>query len=136
MEDRQGIVRAEEEPPVDLRVLAQVKQHPQAIGQCQCRDVGIKVGVVFRKITQGRQKLFVEDQPVAAGMGCNDGGTFIQRRLEPIRIADRLVFADQAELVSDVTEERQLPIGESSVERFIAQIGRVELLRVWEDLHQ
>ena len=92
--------------------------------------------VALNEVTQRRQKLFIEDQPVTTSMRGNDGGTFIERDFESFGIADRLIFANEAELVTDVTEERQLPLGEGSVERFVARISRVELLRVWEDLHQ
>jgi hypothetical protein len=66
----------------------------------------------------------------------NHGSAFLQRRPEAIRVSDGLVFSDEAEFIADVTQEWELPLGEGSVERFIAQIGRVELLRVREDLHQ
>jgi hypothetical protein len=49
-------------------------------------------------------------------VGRDDRGSFIQRHTKSIWISDRLIFADQAELVADVAEERQFPFGERTIE--------------------
>ena len=85
---------------------------------------------------EGRQEFLIQHQPVAAGVRGDDRCTFIQRETESIGVAEGLVFPDEAELVADVTQERQLPFGEGPVEPFVAPISRVKLLRVWEDFDQ
>ncbi len=119
-----------------LWVLAKMQEHPEPIGQGEGGNVGIEVLVIPGKCVEGRQEFLVQHQPVAAGVGGDDRCPFIQREAKSIRVAEGLVFPDEAELVADVTQERQLPLGEGSVERFVARISRVELLRVWEYLHQ
>jgi len=136
VEHRQGIVGTEEEAFMHLGVLAKMQEHPEPIGQGEGGDVGIEVLVIPGKCVESRQEFLVQHQPVAAGVGGDDRCAFIQGEAESIGVAEGLVFPDEAELVADVTQERQLPIGEGSVERFVARISRVELLRVWEDLHQ
>ena len=136
MEDGQGIVGSEEQAFMDFGIATQVEQHLDSIGQREGGDVRIKIRVALYKVTQGREKLFIDDESVAAGMRSNHGGALFQRRFEAVRISDGLVFPNEAELIADVTQERELPLGEGSVERFVARISRVELLRVREDLHQ
>src|SRR5512147_287945 len=92
--------------------------------------------VSFHEVAQCREKFFIEDEAVTAGMGGNDRYTFLQCRLESVWVSDGLVFSNQAELIPDVTQERQLSFREGSVERFVARISRVELLRIWQNLHQ
>ncbi len=135
MEDGERVVRAEEEALVDFRQAAKVQQHTKAVGVGQGRNVGVEVWIALHEVAQCREKLFIEDESVAAGMGGNDGGTFVKRSAKPVGIAEGLVLSDEGKLVADVTQERQPPLGESLVERFVAGISRIELLRVWEDLH-
>ena len=75
--------------------------------------------VTLCEILKRWQKFLVQHQAIAASMGCDDCGAFVQRQLQSIGVTDRLVFADQAELIPDVAEKRQLPIRECSVERFV-----------------
>ena len=114
---------------MDLRVATQMEQHAETIGQREGGDVRIEVRISLHEVAQGWEKLLEENQSIATGMRSNDGGPFVQRRLEPIRVSEGLVFSDEAELIADVTQERELPLGEGSVERFVARISRVELLR-------
>ena len=106
MEHGQGIVGAEEQALMDLRVVAKLQQHPEAVGQRQGGDIRIEMRVALHQVLKGRQKLLIEHQSVAAGMGGNDRGAFVQRDAESIGVADRLIFPDQAELVPNVTQER------------------------------
>jgi hypothetical protein len=61
-------------------------------------------------------------------MACDDRGPFIQRHTESIWVTDRLILADQAELVSDVAEERQFPFGQRAIEGVVTRVSRIELL--------
>src|SRR5438128_1962964 len=45
VEDRQGIVSAEEEAFVNLRIVAELQQHAKTIGKCEGRDIGIEMRV-------------------------------------------------------------------------------------------
>ena len=130
VEYRQGIVGAEEEPLVNLRIVTEMQQHAEPIGQRQSGDIGVEMRVAFCEVLKRREEFLVQHQTIAAGMGRNDRGAFIQCHTESIWITDRLILADQAELVPDVAEERQLPFRQRSIERFVARISRVELLRV------
>src|SRR5580765_5419205 len=136
MEDRQGVVGAEQEPVVEFGVSAEMEQHLEAVRQRQSGNVGVEMWVTFCKILKRRKEFLVQHQTVAAGMGRDDRRAFVQCQLQPIGITDRLVLADQTKLIPDMAEKRELPIRERSVERFVSCIGGVELLRVWEDLHQ
>jgi len=136
MEDRQGIVGAEQEPVVEFGVSTEVEQHLEAVRQRQSGNVGVEMRVTLCKILKRREEFLVQHQAVAAGMGRDDCGAFVQCQFQSIGVTDRLVFADQAKLIPDMAEKRQLPFGERSVERFVVRISRVELLRVREDLHQ
>ena len=66
----------------------------------------MKMRVALYEVAQCREKLFIEDQPVTARMRCNDGRSFIERDFESFGIADRLIFADEAKLISDMAEKR------------------------------
>src|SRR4029079_14217245 len=136
VEDGQGIIGPEEQAFMNSWVVTQVEQHLDPIGQREGGDVRIKIRVPLYEVAQSRQKLFIDDQSVTAGMRGNHGSAFLQRRPEAIRVSDGLVLSDEAEFIADVTQERELPLGEGSVERFVVEISRVELLRVREDLHQ
>src|SRR4029079_1365482 len=136
MEDGQGIIGPEEQAFMNFWIATEVEQHLDPIGQREGGDVRIKIRVSLYEIAQSRQKLFIEDQSITAGMRGNHGSAFFQRRPEAIRVSDGLIFSDEAEFIADVTQERELPLGEGSVKRFVVQISWIELLRVWEDLHQ
>ena len=41
---------------------------------------------------------------------------FIERRTKPVRVADGLVFSDQAELETHMTQQGKLPLCERSIE--------------------
>src|SRR5687767_9607711 len=113
-----------------------MKQHFEPVRQRQSRNVGVEMRIALCEILKRREELLIQHQPITAGMGGNDSSAFLQRQLKSIGIADGLIFSDQAELISDMAEKRQLPIRERSVKRFVARISRVELLRVRKRLHQ
>ena len=71
-----------------LGVLAKMEEHPEPIGQREGGDVRIEMRIALHQVTQCRQKLFVDDQSVAAGMGCNDSGAFVQGEAESIWVAE------------------------------------------------
>ena len=88
VEHRQGIVGTEEEAFMHLGVLAKMQEHPEPIGLREGGDVRIEMRVALYQVTQCRQKLFIDDQSIAAGMGCNDGGAFVQGEAESIGVAE------------------------------------------------
>src|SRR6267143_1129040 len=78
VEHRQGIVGAEEQAFMYLGVLAKMQEHPEPIGLRESGDIRIEIRVVLCQVTQYRQKLFIDDQSIAAGMGCNDRDASVQ----------------------------------------------------------
>ena len=86
--------------------------------------------VTLYEVTQRWQKLFIEDQPVTARVRGNDGRSFIERDFESFRIADRLIFANQAEFIAHVAKEWQLAFGQCAIEGLVLRIGRVELFGI------
>ncbi len=124
MEDRQGVVGAEQEPVVEFGVSAEMEQHLEAVRQRQSGNVGVEMWVTFCKILKRRKEFLVQHQTVAAGMGRDDRRAFVQCQLQSIGITDRLVLADQAKLIPDMAEKRELPIRERSVERFVVAYRR------------
>ncbi len=104
MEHRQGIVGAEEETILKFRMMPEMQQHPDPVGEREGGDVGVKMWIPLRERMKGGQELFVQHQAVTAGMGRNDGRSFIECRAEPVRVTDGLVFSDQAELETHVAQ--------------------------------
>src|SRR3954468_22564319 len=82
MKDGQGIIGPEEQALMNFWIATQVEQHLDPIGQREGGDVRIKIRVSLYEIAQSRQKLFIDDQSVTAGMRRNHGSAFLQRRSE------------------------------------------------------
>lgn len=53
MEHREGIVGAEEEALVNLRIVAEVRQHAHTIRQRQRGDISVEMGVAFGEVLKG-----------------------------------------------------------------------------------
>src|SRR5512134_1975168 len=114
----------------------EMEQHFQPVGKRERRDIGVKIRVTLREIVQGRNELFIEHEAVAAGMGGDDGDPFVERGTQPVWFSDGLILSDEAELKADVAEKRELALGQRAIERFVLEIGRVEVLSIGQDFDQ
>src|SRR6185295_4541686 len=92
--------------------------------------------IALYEITQSRKKFLIENQSIAAGMRGNDSGAFVERDPESFGIADRLIFADQAEFIAHMAEKRKLPFRKRTIERLVFWIGWIELLGIWQYFDQ
>ena len=61
MEHGEGIVGAEEEAFMNLRIVAKVQQHAHTIGQCQRGDIGVEMWVAFREVLKGRTNIMLKN---------------------------------------------------------------------------
>ena len=133
---RQGIVGAEEEAFMNLRIAAEVQQHAHTVGQRQCGDIGVEMRVAFGEVVKGRQEFLMEHESVTTGMACDNRGAFIQCDTESIRISDRLILPDETKLVPDMTQEGQFPFGQHAIEGFVTRVSRIEMLRIGQHFDQ
>jgi len=121
---------------MQLRVMPEMQQHLQPVRLGEGRNVGVEVRITPREFLKSGQKLLVEHQAVATGMGGDDGDAFVERQAEPLGVSHRLVFPDQAELIADVAEKRKFPSGQCPIKRNVFGVGRVEVLGVGQDFDQ
>lgn len=100
------------------------------------RDVGIEVRITPREFLKSRQKLLIQHQAVTAGVSRDDGYSLVKCETQPFRISKRLVFPDETEFITDMTQEGQFPLSQRSVERDVLRISWIEMLGVGEDFNQ
>ena len=106
-------------------IVAKMQQHAHTVRQREGGDIGVEVRIPLHKVAQCREKLFVEYEAVAAGMGGDDRDPFVECPAQPVRIAQRLVSSDQGEFVADMAEKRECAIGQGTIERLVLGIGQI-----------
>ena len=135
-EHRQRIVGAENQPVMQLWMPPQPKQHTHAIGEAEGRDVRVKIGVSPSQVEKRLVELFIKNQTVAATVRRDDRYALIQRYPQFVRIACRLVRADQAEFIAHMAQQRNPKTRQFPVERNITPVRGIELLRIRQPLHE
>jgi hypothetical protein len=59
-------------------MMSEMQQHLQPMGLGESRNVGIEIGITLAQFTESWKKFFVKHEPIAAGMGRDDGYAFLE----------------------------------------------------------
>ena len=129
------IVCAEKQPVVNFRMPAQVEQHPEAVWKRERGNISVEIRILFRKRQQHRKKPLVQHQSITAGMRGDHRHAFVSAsRSRPGSPTD---WSLPIRLNSYPTWlKRQFPFDERPIEGGVFWIGRIELLRVRQDLDE
>src|SRR6478672_4505906 len=100
MKHGQRIIRAEQQPIGQLRMVAEFQQHQESIRQGERGQVCEEVRIRVNQREQGCIIRFMHDESIAAPVGGDDRDALVQRHWNPGRASDRLIFSIKAELVA------------------------------------